>query len=63
MSKTFKQKEWGTIHGISMSASGCGPCSIAAIVANLVKDITQKRLPSGSTQTAISFHPEQPVPV
>lgn len=44
MSKTFKQREWGTLHGISMAASGCGPCSIAAIVANLVKDITPKKV-------------------
>lgn len=34
MSKTFKQAQWGTVHGISMKASGCGPCASASIICN-----------------------------
>lgn len=34
MSKTFIQANWGTVCGVSMAASGCGPCSLASIVYN-----------------------------
>lgn len=35
MSKTFTQSEWGRVEGISMAASGCGPCSVASIACNI----------------------------
>ena len=35
MSKTFKQNNYGSVHGISMAASGCGPCASASVIYNL----------------------------
>ncbi len=40
MSKTFTQSQWGTVCGVSMAASGCGPCSLASIVYNSDTSIT-----------------------
>lgn len=34
MSKTFNQADWGKVGGISMAASGCGPCALASIAYN-----------------------------
>ena len=34
MSKTFLQADYGTVGGISMKNSGCGPTAIADIVYN-----------------------------
>ncbi len=42
MSKTFIQSEWGTVKGVSMANSGCGPCSLASIIYNLKSSITPK---------------------
>lgn len=43
MSKTFTQSQWGRVNGVSMAAAGCGPCSLAAIVYNLIMSITPKK--------------------
>lgn len=40
MSKTFIQAKQGTVNGISMAASGCGPSSVACIVYNKDTSIT-----------------------
>jgi len=65
MSKTFLQKDWGTVKGISMANAGCGPTAIADIVYNVDKDITPAKVASwmasnkffiqgGSTRIGIS---------
>lgn len=65
MSKTFLQKEWGTVKGISMLNSGCGPTSIADIVYNIDTGITPAKvakwmaaqgyfMQSGSTRLGVS---------
>ena len=43
MSKTFKQVEWGTVKGVSMPISGCGPCSLACITYNLDSGINPRK--------------------
>ena len=43
MSKTFTQSQWGTVCGVSMPISGCGPCSLASIVYNSDTTITPKK--------------------
>ena len=43
MSKTFTQSQWGTVCGVSMPISGCGPCSLASIVYNRDTNITPKK--------------------
>ena len=35
MSKTFKQNNYGSVHGISMPVSGCGPCASASVIYNI----------------------------
>lgn len=65
MSKTFRQANWGTVAGISMAASGCGPSSIASIVSNVNSGITPKKVAewledhgyfssAGTTRTGVS---------
>ena len=44
MSKTFKQNKYGTVNGISMANSGCGPTSVADIVHNKDATITPKKV-------------------
>lgn len=39
MSRTFLQADFGTVKGVSMAASGCGPTAIADIVYNVDDDI------------------------
>ena len=39
MSKTFLQSNFGTVKGVSMAASGCGPTAVADIAYNIGKDI------------------------
>lgn len=39
MSKTFLQSNFGTVKGVSMAASGCGPTAVADIAYNIDKDI------------------------
>lgn len=34
MSKTFIQADYGKVCGVSMAASGCGPCALASIIYN-----------------------------
>lgn len=65
MSKTFYQSEWGTVKGVSMGMSGCGPCALASIIYNLKPSITPKNTAmwlynhgyfseDGTTRTGIS---------
>lgn len=44
MSTTFKQASYGTVRGVSMRDSGCGPSAVASIVSNLQSSITPKRV-------------------
>ena len=44
MSQTFIQSQWGTVRGISMAISGCGPCSLASVISNSDKDINPKKM-------------------
>lgn len=44
MSKTFLQAEQGTVGGISMKNSGCGPTAIADIVYNKDVSITPRKV-------------------
>ena len=57
MSKTFTQSQWGRVNGVSMAEAGCGPCSLAAIVYNLIMSITPKKtaewLAKGTAQKTI----------
>ena len=46
MSKTFLQRDWGTIKGISMANAGCGPTAIADIVFNINENITPAKVAS-----------------
>lgn len=65
MSKTFTQSEWGRVEGISMAASGCGPCSTASIIYNKDMNINPRKTAewlydhghfysSGTTRSGIS---------
>lgn len=65
-SKTFKQGDWGYIHGISMYASGCGASAVACITHNIDSNINPKKVAnwlydkghfysSGTTRTGITL--------
>lgn len=44
MSKTFLQTDYGTVKGISMKNSGCGPTALANIVYNIDSKITPAKV-------------------
>lgn len=65
MSKTFLQKDWGSVNGISIANAGCGPTAIADIVYNVDENITPLKvakwmaangyfIKGGSTRVGIS---------
>ena len=43
MSKTFIQSQWGTVCGVNMGISGCGPSSLACITYNIDTGINPKK--------------------
>lgn len=43
MSKTFIQSQWGTVCGVNMGISGCGPSSMACITYNIDTGINPKK--------------------
>lgn len=40
MSRTFLQKDFGEVRGVSMAAAGCGPTAVADIAYNFHRNIT-----------------------
>ncbi len=44
MSKTFKQADYGTVRGVSMATSGCGPSALASIIYNKDTSINPKKV-------------------
>ena len=65
MSRTFLQKDFGTVRGVSMAAAGCGPTAVADIAYNFHRNLTPADVarwlydradfgPNGTTRTGIT---------